>query len=145
MPKKERLEILARVWGTPTPFDIDFFDKGSEIVIVSSYRDIVPWWMNIFKVMYPNDTFREKSEIIKINVGPKVVLKLNKRTGTMKVGGKEHMLWMTEEFPNVLECGNDESEPLADASDTSVTRFLQLDKDTEEVYTLKMSKYHHVS
>lgn len=133
MGKKDRLERLARVWNTPTPFDIDFFDKGSEVVIVSSYRDIVAWWMNIFRIMYPNDTFREKDEIIKIGVGSKVVLKLNKRTGTMKVTGKEHMLWMTEEFPNVLECGNDEVEELADASDTSVTRFLQLDKNTEEV------------
>lgn len=133
MGKKDRLESLARVWSTPTPFDIDFFDKGSEVVIVSSYRDIVAWWMNIFRVMYPNDTFREKGDLIKINVGSKVVLKLNKVTGTMKVAGKEHMLWMTDEFPNVLECGNDEVEELADASDSSVTRFLQLDKNTEEV------------
>lgn len=134
--RKERLDKLARVWNTPTPFDIDFFDKGHEIVIVSSYRDIVPWWMNIFQVMYPNDTFREKDEFIKINVGRKVVLKLNKRTGTMKVAGKEHMLWFTEEFPNVLETGNDAVESLADASDTSVTRFLQLDKNVEEVQDL---------
>lgn len=131
--KKERLEMLSRVWNTPTPFDIDLFDKGNEVVIVSSYRDIVPWWMNIFKIMYPNDTFREKEEIIKISVGPKVMLKLNKRSGTLKVCGKEHLLWMTDEFPNVLEAGNDEVEGLADASDTSVTRFLQLDKNVEEV------------
>lgn len=134
--KKERLDTLARVWNTPTPFDIDFFDKGNEVVIVSSYRDIVTWWMNIFKVMYPNDTFREKADIIKINVGPKVVLKLNKRTGTMKVCGKEHLLWLTEEFPNVLDVSNDEMESLADASDTSVTRYLQLDKNVEEVQDL---------
>jgi len=131
--KKERLDLLARVWATPTPFDIDIFDKSNEIVIVSSYRDIVTWWMNIFQVMYPNDTFREKEDLIKLQVGRKVTLKLNKRTGTMKVCGKEHLLWMTEEFPNVLETGNDEIEELADASDTSVTRFLQLDKNTEEV------------
>lgn len=134
--KKERLELLARVWSTPTPFDIDFFDKGSEVVIVSTYRDIVPWWMNIFKIMYPNDTFREKEDIIKISVGPKVTLKLNKRSGTMKVCGKDHLLWMTDEFPNVLETGNDEVEELADASDTSVTRYLQLDKNVEEVQDL---------
>ena len=54
----------------------------------------------------------------------------------MKVCGKEHLLWMTDEFPNVLEVGTDEAESLADASDTSVTRFLQLDKNVEEVYLI---------
>ena len=100
MGKKERLESLARVWSTPTPFDIDFFDKGSEVVIVSSYRDIVTWWMNIFGMMYPNDTFREKDEMIKISVGSKVVLKLNKVTGTLKVTGNDHKLYVDDSLVN---------------------------------------------
>ena len=131
--KKQRLELLANVWNTPTPFDVDFFDKGSEVVIVSTYRDIVNWWLNIFGMLYANETYREKADVIKIAPASGVSLKLNKRSGTMKVSGKHHLTWLTDEFPNVLEAGNDEVESLADASDTSVTRFLQLDKNVEEV------------
>lgn len=134
--KKQRLELLANVWNTPTPFDVDFFDKGNEVVIVSTYRDIVNWWLHIFGTLYANETYREKADVIKISPASGVTLKLNKRSGTMKVSGKHHLTWLTDEFPNVLEAGNDEVESLADASDTSVTRFLQLDKNVEEVQDL---------
>ncbi|KAK3602022.1 hypothetical protein CHS0354_038894 [Potamilus streckersoni] len=134
--KKERLHLLAQIWSTPTPFDLDFFDKGKEVVVVSSYRDIVVWWLRLFQRLLPQELCKEKNDIIKITPAPSVTLKLNKRSGILKVYGKNHWRWLVDEFPGVLEHGNDDVESLPDASDTSVTRFLQLDKNLEEVQDL---------
>lgn len=75
--KKERLQVLSQIWATPTPFDIDFFDEGSEIVVVTSYKgDVTSWWLGIFKALYPEQVYREKADITKIKPSPGVTLKV---------------------------------------------------------------------
>ena len=54
----------------------------------------------------------------------------------MKIGGKGHWPWMLDNFTEVLEQGNAEMrtlEEVGSVSDNSVTRYLQLDKNVEEV------------
>lgn len=134
--KKERLQTLAQIWATPTPFDIDFFDKGNEIVVVTSYKgDVTSWWLGVFKVLYPDQVYREKGEITKIKPTDGVTLKVNKKTGIMKVAGKNHWTWMVNNFSDVLEQGNADAQELDEQQSVvdSVTRYLQLDKNVEEV------------
>lgn len=135
--KKERQKWLAKIWATPTPFDVDFFDKGSEIVVTTNYRgDVTGWWIDIFKALYPEHTYRTKADIIKLKPSPGVSVKINKRTGIMKVSGKNHWPWMLDNFAEVLDQGNADMQTLEEAqsiSDNSVTRYLQLDKNVEEV------------
>ena len=69
--KKDRNRVLSQIWGTPTPFDIDFFDKGNEIVVTTQYKgDVVQWWLGIFKALYPENTYREKADIVKFKPAP---------------------------------------------------------------------------
>lgn len=134
--KKERQQELAQIWATPTPFDIDFFDKGNEIVVTTSYKgDVIGWWLGVLKALYPDQTYREKSGIIKIKPSPGVGLKLNKKTGLMKIGGKSHWPWVCNNFIDILEQGNADAQELDDIQSVadSVTRYLQLDKNVEEV------------
>ena len=53
----------------------------------------------------------------------------------MKVYGKDHWPWFVDTFEALLEVGNGDAEELdvASVSENSVTRFLQLNKDDEEV------------
>lgn len=130
--------MLAEIWATPTPIDIDFFDKGDEIVVTTARRDnVVGWWLDIFTALYPNQTYREKNELVKIKPAPGVTVKLSRKTGLMKISGKNHWGWMVANFTEVLETANNESEELDDGaslmSDNSVTRYLQLDKNVEMV------------
>lgn len=137
--KKERLQTLAQIWATPTPFDIDFFDKRNEIVVVTSYKgDVTSWWLGVFKVLYPDQVYREKGEITKIKPTDGVTLKVNKKTGIMKVAGKNHWTWMVNNFSDVLEQGNADAQELDEQQSVvdSVTRYLQLDKNVEEVQDL---------
>lgn len=131
---------MAKIWATPTPFDVDFFDKGNEIVVTTNYRgDVTGWWIDIFKALYPEHTYRAKADIIKLKPSPGVSVKINKRTGIMKVSGKNHWPWMLDNFSEVLEQGNADMQTLEEAqsiSDNSVTRYLQLDKNVEEVQDL---------
>lgn len=135
MSKKERRRVLAEIWGTPTARDIDFFDEGNEIVVTSSHREIAAWWIDIFQVVYPDVTCSEKRDIIKLKPVHGVSLKLNKANGILKVTGKNHWNWFIENFNSLLEHGNDNVEMLTEASESSVTRFLQLNKDDEEAST----------
>lgn len=50
MSKKDRLRVLAQIWGTPTSRDIDIVDEGDQIVVFSRSSGIIGWWMEIFKV-----------------------------------------------------------------------------------------------
>lgn len=139
--KKDRQRVLAEIWATPTPIDIDFFDKGDEIVVTTARRDnVVGWWLDIFTALYPNQTYREKNELVKIKPAPGVTVKLSRKTGLMKISGKNHWGWMVAHFTDVLETANNESEELDDGaslmSDNSVTRYLQLDKNVEMVQDL---------
>ncbi|XP_046561152.1 uncharacterized protein LOC124270165 [Haliotis rubra] len=136
MSKKERRRVLAEIWGTPTARDVDFFDEGNEIVVTSSHREIAAWWIDIFQVVYPDVTCSEKRDIIKLKPVYGVSLKLNKANGILRVTGKNHWNWFIENFNSLLEHGNDNVEALTEASESSVTRFLQLDKDDEEVQDL---------
>jgi hypothetical protein len=48
--KKDRQKILSQIWATPTPVDVDFFDKGNEIVVTTSFKgDKTIWWLRVFK------------------------------------------------------------------------------------------------
>ena len=55
----------------------------------------------------------------------------------MKVSGKDHWPWFVDTFEALMEVGNGDAEELqsdgASVSENSVTRFLQLNKDDEEV------------
>lgn len=146
--KKDRQRVLAEIWATPTPVDIDFFDKGDEIVVTTAKRDnVVGWWLDIFTALYPNQTYREKNELVKIKPAPGVTIKLSRKTGLMKISGKNHWGWMVANFTDVLETANNESEELDDAaslmSDNSVTRYLQLDKNVEMVGILVHNLWHY--
>ena len=138
MSKKDRRKVLAQIWGTPTSRDIDLIDEGKEVVVASSSRGIVAWWLEIFQTVYPNIKYLEKGDIIKLKPTMGVTIKLNKTTGLMRVTGKNHWPWFVENFARLLEEGNAEAETLSmtDASENSVTRYLQLDKDDELVSCL---------
>jgi hypothetical protein len=135
--KKDRQKILSQIWATPTPVDVDFFDKGNEIVVTTSYKgDKTIWWLRVFKGIFPDQTYREKADITKLKLAPGVTIKINKRSGIMKVYGKHHWMWFIDNFQDILEQANADMEELSDAqsvSDNSVTRYLQLDKNVEEV------------
>lgn len=138
MSKKDRRQVLAQIWGTPTSREIDFIDEGKEIVVASSSKGIIAWWLEIFQTVYPNIKYLEKGEIIKLKPIVGVSIKLNKTKGLMRVTGKNHWPWFVDNFARLLEEGNAEAETLStsDASENSVTRYLQLDKDDELVQDL---------
>lgn len=138
MSKKDRRTVLARIWGTPTSRDIDLIDEGKEIVVASSSRGVIAWWLQIFQAVYPNIKYREKGDIIKLKPTVDVTVKLNKTSQLMRVSGKNHWPWFVDNFERLLEEGNAEAEALSDApsSENSVTRYLQLDKDDELVQDL---------
>ncbi|XP_014777344.1 uncharacterized protein LOC106874202 [Octopus bimaculoides] len=131
--KKERRTILASIWSQPTVHELDFFDKGKYLVVTSTYKDIIKWWMNVLKVFYPQETYREKGDLIKLKPVSGVTLRLNKTSGVMRIEGKNHWVWFVDNFANILEQGNVDAESLAEQSDTSVTRYLHLDKNLDEV------------
>ncbi|GAB1598248.1 uncharacterized protein LOC115213803 [Argonauta hians] len=131
--KKERRAILSSIWSQPTVHELDFFDKGKYLVVTSTYKDIIKWWMNVLKVFYPQETYREKGEIIKLKPVSGVTLRLNKTSGVMRIEGKNHWVWFVDNFANILEQGNADAESLTEQSDTSVTRYLHLDKNLDEV------------
>lgn len=138
--KKDRQKILSQIWATPTPVDVDFFDKGNEIVVTTAFKgDKTEWWLQVFKGIFPEQTYREKADITKIKIQPGVTVKINKRSGIMKVYGKNHWIWFIDNFADILEQANADMQELADTesvSDNSVTRYLQLDKNVEEVQDL---------
>ena len=130
--------MLAEIWATPTPVDIDFFDKGDEVVVTTARKDnVVGWWLDKFTALYPNHTYREKNDLVKIKPAPAVSIKLSRKTGLMKISGRNHWPWIVNNFKDILETANNESQELDDAaslmSDNSVTRYLQLDKNVEMV------------
>jgi len=138
MSKKDRRRVLAQIWGTPTSHDMDMVDEGDQIVVFSNFRGIVNWWMEIFKTYYPDIKCREKGDVIKIKPTSGVTIKLNKTTRLMKVSGKDHWPWFVDTFEALLEVGNGDAEELdgGSISDNSVTRYLQLNKEDEEVQDL---------
>ncbi|KAK7101477.1 uncharacterized protein [Littorina saxatilis] len=138
MSKKDRRKVLARIWGTPTSRDIDFIDEGNEIVVASSSKGIVAWWLQIFQAVYPNIKYLEKGDVIKLKPTVDVSVKLNKTTRLMRITGKGHWRWFVDNFEQLLDEGNNEAETLstADSSENSVTRYLQLDKDDALVQDL---------
>lgn len=131
--RKERRSTLASIWSRPTVHELDFFDKGKYLVVTSTYKDIVRWWMTVLKVFYPQDSYREKGDLIKMKPCPGVTLRLNKTSGILKIEGKNHWTWFVDNFAHILEQGNSDAESLAEHSDTSVTRYLHLDKNLDEV------------
>lgn len=135
MSKKDRRKVLAQIWGTPTSRDIDLIDEGKEIVVASTSKGVIAWWLGIFQAVYPNIKYLEKGDVIKLKPTTGVSVKLNKTTRLMRVTGKNHWPWFVDNFERLLEEGNAEAETLSDApsSENSVTRFLQLDKDDELV------------
>lgn len=47
--------MLVEIWVILILVDIDFFDKGDEIVVIIVKRDnVVGWWLDIFIVFYLN-------------------------------------------------------------------------------------------
>ncbi|CAL1527086.1 unnamed protein product [Lymnaea stagnalis] len=141
MSKKDRRRVLAQIWGTPTSHDIDMVDEGDQIVVFSNFRGIINWWMEIFKTYYPNIKCREKGDIIKIKPTMGVTIKLNKTTKLMRVSGKNHWPWFVDTFEKLLDIGNGDaielpSDGASGVSENSVTRYLQLNKDDEEVQDL---------
>ena len=66
-----------------------------------------------------------------------VTIKLNKTTRLMKVYGKDHWPWFVDTFEILLDIGNGDAVELpsegGSISENSVTRYLQLNKDDEEV------------
>ncbi|CAG5124402.1 unnamed protein product [Candidula unifasciata] len=140
MSKKDRRRMMAQIWGTPTSHDIDMVDEGDQIVVFSNYRGIINWWLEIFKIYYPGIKCREKGDVIKIKPSTGVTIKLNKTTRLMKISGKDHWPWFVDTFGALLDIGNGDAVELPSdgksVSENSVTRFLQLDKDDEEVQDL---------
>lgn len=141
MSKKDRLRVLAQIWGTPTSRDIDIVDEGDQVVVFSRYSGIIGWWMEIFKAYYPGIKCREKGDIIKIKPTTNVKIKMNKTTRVMKISGKSHWPWFVDTFGKLLDIGNGDAVPLpsdgaSSVSDNSVTRYLQLNKDDELVQDL---------
>ncbi|KAK3756132.1 hypothetical protein RRG08_038151 [Elysia crispata] len=140
MSKKDRRRVLAQIWGTPTSHEIDMVDEGDQIVVFSNYRGVVGWWMEIFKTFYPNIKCKEKGDTIKIKPTMGVTIKLNKTTRLMKVYGKDHWPWFVDTFEILLDIGNGDAVELpsegGSISENSVTRYLQLNKDDEEVQDL---------
>lgn len=135
--KSERQHILAQIWSTPTPYDLDFFDKGKEIIITCPNRDVVNWWVKIFRSFFDDDRFSEKPGMIKCRPTPKVTIKINTMNGALKVYGQGFWGWFMANFQQILEQGTADMESLSDgATDNSVTRFLQLDKNYDEVNAL---------
>lgn len=130
--------MLAQLWGTPSSRDLDLIDEGKEVVVVTSSKGIVPWWLEVFQAVYPNIKYLEKGDVIKLRPTMGVSIKLNKTTSIMRVTGKNHWPWLVENFARLLEEGNAEAETLSTSpsEENSVTRYLQLDKDDELVQDL---------
>lgn len=136
--KKDRQRVLVEIWVISILVDIDFFDKGDEIVVIIVKRDnVVGWWLDIFIVFYLNQIYREKNELVKIKSVFGVIIKLFRKIGLMKISGKNYWGWMVVNFTDVLETVNNESEELDDVVslmfDNFVTRYLQFDKNVEMV------------
>lgn len=136
--KKDRQRVLVEIWVISILVDIDFFDKGDEIVVIIVKRDnVVGWWLDIFIVFYLNQIYREKNELVKIKSVFGVIIKLFRKRGLMKISGKNYWGWMVVNFTDVLETVNNESEELDDVVslmfDNFVTRYLQFDKNVEMV------------
>lgn len=87
---------------------------------------------------YPNIKCREKGDVTKIKPTTGVTIKLNKTTKLMRVSGKNHWPWFVDTFEKLLDIGNGDavelpSDGASAVSENSVTRYLQLNKDDEEV------------
>ncbi|XP_050413196.1 uncharacterized protein LOC126827738 [Patella vulgata] len=136
MSKKDRRRVLAAIWGCPTRFHLDFFDEDDHVVVSCGNKSVVGWWLDLFKTAYPNINCLEKNDIIKLKPRVHVTLKLNKVTGLLKITGKNHWQWLVECLADLFEDGNADAETIVSMSENSVTRYLQLDKDDEEIQDL---------